>query len=142
MVQHENESETKKRVLVVEDSDSMRALVRDALEGAALAVRGVATGFAALKELKAGRYDLIITDINMPDLTGLEIIQFVRSGGDYTDTPLVVISTDGQTRDRKRALDLGADDYLVKPFAMDELVACCLAHLASKNRNNDRKKDC
>ena len=89
------QNENPKRVLVVEDSDSMRALVGDALQSAGLAVDGVSTGFLALKELKAAHYDLIVTDINMPDLTGLEIIKFVRTAGAYAKTPLVVISTDG-----------------------------------------------
>jgi two-component system chemotaxis response regulator CheY len=79
-------------------------------------------GDAAIKLAKSNKFDLIITDINMPDITGLELIRFVRESPVHAKVPLVIISTDGAERDRDRGLKLGADAYLVKPFAPEALV--------------------
>jgi two-component system, chemotaxis family, chemotaxis protein CheY len=110
------------RVLLVEDSATMRAYVSAALEAEGFAVTTTASGFEALKILPRSRFDLIITDINMPDITGLELIRFVRESPVHAKVPLVIISTDGAERDRDRGLKLGADAYLVKPFAPEALV--------------------
>jgi two-component system chemotaxis response regulator CheY len=125
-----DEDKATTRILVVEDSSSMRDLVSTALEAEGFEVKGASSGFQALKSLKAASYDLIVTDINMPDLTGLELIKFVRSSRSHADTPLLVISTDAQAEDRRRAMALGANDYLVKPFGMEELVEWCKKNTA------------
>ena len=114
--------EAARRVLLVEDSATMRTFVTAALEAAGFTVTSSATGFEALKILPRARFDLIITDINMPDITGLELIRFVRESPVHGKVPLVIISTDGAERDRERGLKLGADAYLVKPFAPEALV--------------------
>ena len=105
----------------------MRSFVRAALEETlgGCVVEEARTGFEALRMLPQGPYDLIITDINMPDINGLELIRFVRErdGAAERRTPLVVISTESSARDRERGLALGADDYLVKPFGADALAA-------------------
>jgi two-component system chemotaxis response regulator CheY len=111
-----------RRVLLVEDSATMRSFATAALEAAGYSVTTSATGFEALKILPRARFDLIITDINMPDITGLELIRFVRESPLHGKVPLVIISTDGAERDRERGLKLGADAYLVKPFAPEALV--------------------
>ena len=67
------------------------------------------------------RYDLILTDINMPDINGLELISFIKRSNEYRDIPLVVVSTEGSERDRDRGLELGARAYLVKPIDPGEL---------------------
>lgn len=87
------------------------------------------TGFEALKLLPTGAYDLLITDINMPDLNGLELIQFARSHERYKDTPILIISTEGSKRDVDKAMRLGASEYLVKPFTPDEVVAAARRQL-------------
>ena len=110
------------RVLLVEDSATMRSFVVAALEAEGFAVTTTATGFEALKILPRSRFDLIITDINMPDITGLELIRFVRESPIHSRVPLVIISTDGAERDRDRGMKLGADAYLVKPFAPETLI--------------------
>ena len=74
------------------------------------------SGFDALKILPRERFDLIITDINMPDINGLELIKFIREHPIHHKSPLIIISTDGSERDRDRGMRLGADAYLVKPF--------------------------
>jgi two-component system chemotaxis response regulator CheY len=104
----------------------MRAFVVTALEGAGIGeVTSVDGGLAALMALRpAGAgVDLLITDVNMPDLNGLELIRFVRGHAALARLPLLVISTDGRERDRERCLALGADAFLPKPFSPEELVA-------------------
>ena len=74
------------------------------------------SGFDALRLLPRGPYDLVITDINMPDINGLELVQFIRKSEHHRSTPLIIISTQSSERDRERGLSLGADGYLAKPF--------------------------
>lgn len=90
------------------------------LEGAVKLVE-VGSGFEALRQLPREHYDLIVTDINMPDINGLELVSFIRSNDAYRDIPLLIVSTEGSERDREKGLQLGADAYLVKPFDPDEL---------------------
>ncbi len=66
-------------------------------------------------------FDLIVTDINMPDINGLELVSFIKSNATYRGIPLVIVSTEGAERDRIKGLELGADAYLVKPFEPDAL---------------------
>ena len=102
-------------ILIVEDSPTMRSLVVSALEDLGR-ITEAASGFEALRELPRGDYDLIVTDINMPDINGLELISFVRRNAAYQSIPMLIISTEGSERDREKGLELGADAYLVKPF--------------------------
>jgi two-component system chemotaxis response regulator CheY len=117
-----------RRILVVEDSASTRSFVRAILEdptSAALVGRleiGEAqSGFDAMRLLPRARYDLIITDINMPDVNGLELIHFIRRSEQYRTTPLVIISTQATERDVERGRKLGADAYVPKPFSPELL---------------------
>ncbi len=113
------------KILVVEDSFSMRSFVRSALEhGGELGdvdVVEASGGFDALRLLPRGPYDLVITDINMPDINGLELIQFIRTNEHHRTTPILLISTQSSERDRARALSLGADGYVAKPFTPEDL---------------------
>lgn len=121
-----------KKILIVEDSLSMRSLIV-----ATIAVTGdyetieVANGFEALRILPREKVDLIITDINMPDINGLELISFIRNNENYRETPLFIISTEGSERDREKGMSLGADAYLVKPFAPEQLQRLILEYLGS-----------
>lgn len=111
------------RVLVVEDSAAMRGLVTATLEnGGAYEVTQAQSGFDALRRLPRSSFDLIITDINMPDINGLELVRFVRQSEQHRQTPMLIISTDGRETDRDRGLKLGANAYLVKPFQPLELL--------------------
>ena len=124
------------RILLVEDSASTRAFVRNTLEAEARALGEVevveaASGFDALRLLPRGPYDLVITDINMPDINGLELVQFIRKSEQHKSTPIVLISTQSSERDRQRGLELGANAYLVKPFTPERLrdeIALQLGH--------------
>jgi two-component system chemotaxis response regulator CheY len=111
------------RILIVEDSPTMRALLVSALEALDRPVKitEVASGFEALRELPRVAYDLILTDINMPDINGLELVSFVKNTAAFRSIPLVIVSTEGSARDRDKGLRLGADAYLVKPFAPEAL---------------------
>src|SRR4051812_11560417 len=115
-----------RKILVVEDSPSTRAFVRSTLESEAgiadVEVSEAASGFDALRLLPRGPYDLVITDINMPDINGLELVQFIRKSDRHRATALIIISTQSSERDRTRGLSLGADEYLKKPLNSDELV--------------------
>jgi two-component system chemotaxis response regulator CheY len=112
-----------RRILVVEDSGAMRALIGSVLEDLdeKLEIDEAESGFAALRLLPRRSYDLIVTDINMPDINGLELVSFVKRDPRYRHTPLLIVSTEGSARDRDKGLELGASAYLVKPFAADEL---------------------
>jgi two-component system chemotaxis response regulator CheY len=112
------------RVLVVEDSATMRSLIASTLEemGAPLKITEAPSGFEALRLLPRESYDLIVTDINMPDINGLELVSFVKGNPAYSSIPLIIISTESSDRDREKGLRLGADAYLVKPFDPDDLL--------------------
>jgi two-component system chemotaxis response regulator CheY len=113
-----------KTVLIVEDSATTRALIRaivDELDD--FDIVEVSSGFEALKMLPQQEYDLIITDINMPDVNGLELIAFVKSNPRFTNLPVVIVSTESSEEDRKRGMALGADAYVTKPFTSAELQA-------------------
>ena len=110
-------------ILIVEDSPTMRSLLSTSLEelGGPIKITQVASGFEALRFLPREQYDLIVTDINMPDINGLELVSFVKSNASYRDIPLIIVSTESSERDRDKGLELGADAYLVKPFEPDAL---------------------
>lgn len=101
----------------------MRTFVRAVLEEGPeeVEVQEAASGFDALRLLPRGSYGLLITDINMPDINGLELLRFVRQGAQHRDTAVLVISTMSSERDRERALALGADVFLPKPFSPETL---------------------
>lgn len=115
------------RILLVEDSSSTRKFVRIALEsaklsdGAGVEVVEARSGFDALRLLPRGAYDLVISDVNMPDINGLELVKFVRGSERHRQTPFVLMSTQSSERDRQRGLELGADDYLAKPFSAEDI---------------------
>ncbi len=120
------------RILIVEDSETMRSLLTSSLEELDVPVKitEAASGFDALRLLPREDFDLVVTDINMPDINGLELVSFVRSNERFESIPVVIVSTEGSERDRDKGLELGADAYLVKPFdpdALREVVAGLLA---------------
>jgi len=111
-----------KNVLIVEDSKSIRSMMRVSLEEADdYFFVEASNGFEALKALPTRKFDLIITDINMPDINGLELIGYVKSNPTYRNIPLIIVSTEKSEEDKKRGLALGAIGYVVKPFTKEEL---------------------
>lgn len=112
-----------RRILVIDDSPTSRGLVVGALEllpGAL--IEEADGGIVALRQLARQSYDLIVTDINMPDMHGLEIISFVRQTPHGKTTPILIVSTEASAADRQRGLALGANAYLTKPFEQSVLL--------------------
>jgi two-component system chemotaxis response regulator CheY len=124
------------RILIVEDSPAMRTYVRSALEGAPdlgdLEIVEASSGFDALRLLPRNTYDLVITDINMPDINGLELVRFVRSSAHLKGVALLIISTQSSERDRARGLALGADEFLAKPFTPEQMRSAVSKSLGSR----------
>jgi two-component system chemotaxis response regulator CheY len=110
-------------ILIVDDSAAMRSLLVATLETLGqLAIVQAPNGFEALRMLPREQIDLVLTDINMPDINGLELLSFIRNNQLYKDIPVVVISTEGSRKDIEKGLALGANEYLVKPFHPDQLL--------------------
>lgn len=109
------------RVLVVEDARDMNVLIVKILKKAGYSVDGCYDGEEALACLAGAEYDAILLDIMMPKLDGYEVLKRLRSNG--IDTPVMFLTAKDSVADRVKGLDLGADDYLVKPFDFDELLA-------------------
>lgn len=111
------------KVLVVEDSPTMRQLIVFALKR----IRGFQIfeandGVDGLKKLSADKFDLIVTDINMPIMDGLKLVSMVRNDPHYKETPIIIITTEGATEDRERALALGANEYITKPIQTTQIL--------------------
>jgi two-component system chemotaxis response regulator CheY len=111
------------RILIVEDSATMRSLLTSTLEDLDVPVKitEASSGFEALRCLPREEYHLVVTDINMPDINGLELVSFLKNNEAYRTIPLVIVSTERSERDRDKGLGLGADAYLVKPFDPEAL---------------------
>ena len=111
----------------------MRSYLRASLESELdVMVNEACNGFEALRILPRETFDVVVTDINMPDIHGLEVISFMRSSESHRDTPVVIVSTEGSVQDRQRGLSLGADAYLTKPFEPEQLVTVVREVLASR----------
>ena len=111
-----------KRILVVEDSPMTRSLIVSSLEEIGdFTVIEAANGFQALRKLPEVTPDLVITDINMPDINGLEVVRFVKQSGNFKHIPVIIVTTEGRDVDKERGLRLGADRYLIKPFEPEDL---------------------
>ncbi len=109
------------RVLLVEDDRMIAEAVRQALRDASYAVDWVSDGVSATEAVETGEYDLLILDLGLPQRDGLEVLRLMRRRSDHTSV-LIVTARDA-VEDRILGLDLGADDYLVKPFEVAELLA-------------------
>jgi two-component system chemotaxis response regulator CheY len=109
--------------LLIEDSPMMRQLLVFALARVpGLRVVEADDGVDGLRKLAAARFDIIVTDINMPIMDGLKVVQRVRADPRHASTPIVVVTTEGATEDRKRALDLGATAYITKPIQAADVI--------------------
>ncbi len=110
--------------LVVEDSPMMRQLLVFALSRVKnLKVTEADDGVDGLRKLAGNKFDLILTDINMPIMDGLKLVKRVRSDPMHKETPIIIITTEGSTEDRQRALQLGANAYITKPIQAPQVIA-------------------
>ncbi len=111
-------------VLVVEDSPMMRQLLIFALGRVKnLRVTEADDGVDGLRKLAAAKFDIILTDINMPIMDGLKLVKRVRSDPMHRATPIVIITTEGSDEDRQRAMQLGANAYITKPIQAPQVIA-------------------
>ncbi len=111
-------------VLVVDDSATMRRMVMASLRPLREAqFREAASGLEAIEKLVAAAADLIVLDLNMPDMHGLEVVAFVRKHATFKNIPIIVLTTRGDDESRTAALAAGATQYMTKPFTPDELAA-------------------
>jgi two-component system KDP operon response regulator KdpE len=113
-------SEIGVRVLVVDDELAIRRFLRTALNSQGFVVSEAANGQDALQEIIAERPDIVLLDLGLPDLDGVEVTRQLR---EWTQLPIIILSVREQEADKISALDAGADDYLTKPFGMGELLA-------------------
>ena len=104
------------RILIVDDSPTMRQLLAFAVKRlAGVEVQEAADGLDGYKKLASGKFDLVLLDINMPVMDGLKLVSIIRGNPDYKDIPIVMVTTEGGTEDREKALSLGANAYITKP---------------------------
>ncbi len=115
-----------KRILVVDDERQITLILRTSLQSSGYSVDTAQNGLEAFQKFEANPPDLIITDLSMPEMNGLQLTQAVRR---LASTPIIVLSVRDSDRMKVTALDEGADDYLTKPFSMNELLARVRAHL-------------
>lgn len=141
----------KPQILVVEDDLAISNLISVTLETQDYQYHTAKTGASAIMDVASYHPDVIILDLGLPDMDGVDIIKKVRG---WTNTPIIVVSARSEDRDKVLALDAGADDYLTKPFSVDELLARLRVSLrrvrydsekvsseASQYRNGDLKID-
>ena len=115
------------RILVVEDEPDIADFVERSLKAAGYAVTCVADGESAALAATGGEYDLVLLDIMLPGRSGLEVLDDLRAQD--TETPVIVLTARAEVDDKVAGLDRGANDYIVKPFSIDELLARVRAHL-------------
>lgn len=107
-------------ILIVEDDEDTAEVVATLLEDAGFKAKAVDRGEMALEEIMSQNPDLVLLDLNLPDISGIEVLKHVRS---HSFLPMIVLSGFGQDRDRIVALEAGADDFMAKPFSPEELIA-------------------
>jgi DNA-binding response OmpR family regulator len=109
------------RILLIEDHERLSEHIRHGLEMAEFSVEAFSQGDEGLAALETSRFDAVVLDLGLPDRDGLDVLRALRARGDRT--PVLILTSRIQVADRVKGLDAGADDYLTKPFAMEELRA-------------------
>jgi DNA-binding response OmpR family regulator len=127
------------RVLVIDDDDDIRGLVAELLGRAGLTVEQAADGRAGLRAFHQSPADLVVLDVSMPELDGWETLERIR---DLSDVPVIMLTARGAELERVRGLQAGADDYMVKPFGRQELIARVQALLRrARTTGGDDRQD-
>ena len=130
----------KHKVLIVEDEQDIAGLIKHTLErGGDADAEVVGSGDAALKAVEVRPPDLIILDLNLPVLSGVEVCRILRSRSDVRQVPIIMLTARTGEQDRVNGLDLGADDYVTKPFSLRELSARVRAVLRRSTRTEERQ---
>ncbi len=115
-------SEDSKHILIVDDQADILEMTAMILSGAGYVVSRASSGMQALDHLATQRCDLVLLDINMPEMDGWETLRLIRADQDLTDLPVVMFSVKGEFRDKITGLQEGALDYITKPFEVDQLL--------------------
>jgi DNA-binding response OmpR family regulator len=125
------------KVLIADDDLMILDLIDDYLTGEHLDVTRAASGMEALKAIEKEQFDLVILDVKMPFMGGLEVLKILKS--DHPHVPVIMLTGKGELTDRIVGLELGADDYIVKPFDLRELLARirCVTRRGGKNKETD-----
>lgn len=123
------------KVLIVDDEPAMRQGLKDNLEFEGYEVYLAENGSEGLKLLLAGSYDLVLLDVMMPEMSGLDVCRKVRESG--VSTPIILLTAKGEELDKVLGLELGADDYITKPFSLRELLARIKAILRRSNKQSE-----
>ena len=130
----------KHKVLIVEDEQDIAGLIKHTLErGGDADAEVVGSGDAALKAVEIRPPDLIILDLNLPVLSGVEVCRILRSRSDVRQVPIIMLTARTGEQDRVNGLDLGADDYVTKPFSLRELSARVRAVLRRSTKTEERQ---
>jgi two-component system, OmpR family, phosphate regulon response regulator PhoB len=110
------------RILIIEDEQDLAGLVEYNLRAAGFEAEAVGTGASGLARARAQPPDLVLLDLMLPDVAGSEVLRLFKSDGELRKVPVIIVSAKGQESDRIQGLELGADDYVVKPFSVRELL--------------------
>lgn len=110
-------------VLAVDDSPSMRDMVRISLASAGFAVTSAADGEQALQLARAGSFDLVLLDVNMPVMDGIQVIRALRAEPAYRHTPILMLTTESSPESKRQGKEAGATGWIVKPFDPAQLIA-------------------
>lgn len=129
---------TNKKVLIVDDEEHIRELIKFNLKKEGYDTAMAVNGSEALKVIKETKFDLILLDLMLPEVDGLEVCKEIRKNEETSDIPVMMITAKGEEFDKVLGLELGADDYITKPFSIRELMARIKALL---RRSNVKKEE-
>ncbi len=130
-------NQSDRRILIVEDDKQIRNFIGYSLDKEGFSFLTSSTGQGALSLLLSEPFDIVLLDLGLPDLDGMEVIKKVR---EWSEIPIIVVSARDQDKEKVAALDMGADDYLTKPFSATELLARIRVALRHLNRQSGLEK--
>ncbi len=111
-------------ILIVDDSQVMRQMIMACLRAEpGLSFTQADSGLEAIEKLSLGQFALVVLDLNMPDINGFEVIEFIRGQDTLRELPILIVTTRGDETSRARALDIGASAFMTKPFSPDEILS-------------------
>ena len=128
-----------KKILIVEDEPGMRMGLKDNLEFEGFSVDYADEGKTGLEKIRTNSFDLVLLDVMLPEMSGFEICKIIRKEGNKT--PIILLTAKGEEIDKVLGLELGADDYVTKPFSLRELLARIKAVLRRGEINDSGSKD-
>ena len=120
----------KPKILVVDDSPTIRKFISIALKIKGYEIISASDGMEALELLPNDKIDLVITDLNMPNIDGFNLIERIRSNENFLNTPIIVMSNLSDSEDIERAMQLGANSYIIKPFDQNNIIKEVAKYLA------------